>query len=88
MKCKIKKDSKLNLINDCLKQNLDNILTNHNEKMSQSYLALIKELSKQADKTKFDFKDYYNQTLKSYLKPENLFESRENNFLFAIEVNF
>ncbi len=88
LKCRIKKDSKLNLINDCLKQNLENILMNHNEKMTQNYLLLIKELSKQPDKTKFDFKDYYNQTLKHFLKLNNLFESEENSFLFAIEVIF
>lgn len=61
---------------------------NHNEKMAQNYLLLIKELSKQPDKTKFDFKDYYDQTLKHFLKLNNLFESGENNFLFAIEVIF
>lgn len=85
LKCKIKIESKYDLINDCLKQNLESIILNHNDKMSQNYQVLLKELAKQPKSTKFDFNEYFSQTIKPYLNIKNIFEA-ENSLSIAIDV--
>lgn len=85
LKCEIKIESKYDLINDCLKQNLESIILNHNDKMSQNYQLLLKELAKQPKSTKFDFNEYFSQTIKPYLNIKNIFEA-ENSLSIAIDV--
>ena len=85
LECKITANSELDVINECLKQNLDYIIENRNEKMSQSYLLLLKELIKQTGDGKFNFNKFYSQVLKAYLNIDSYLKS-ENDFVFAIEV--
>ena len=85
LKCKIRRDSKLNLILDCLKQNLDYIVFNQNDKMLQCYETLIKEMSRSHTKL-IDFDEYFSISLENYLDFEQIFQT-ENGLLISIEVN-